>query len=470
MSGFNTLLAFSDAASQPAVAPYQTWTFAVILVLTLVLLATERVHKTVLALLSGLGCLLLAEFWHLLPHPSIAGHHLPSYVAMIEWEVIGIVIGATVFVEIAARSGLFTWIAIKVLKASRGDPFRLLILFSILTAIFSAFLDNITAMIIIGSLTVVSCRKLELDAKPFLITEGIMTNVGGLLTLISSIPNIIIGKAAGITYLTFVMVSVPYTVVAIAASLFVAKWLFGKAVRPLTNPAAKEHNRALVGAFDEWETVESKWFFYSSGVAVVLVILAFALHGQIPILNKFGIEVVAMLAAALMLLLHAHDVEHALDDVEWSLVFFFVGLFVIIGVMGEAGVLVEIGRMLSGMTHASGRLGNVVLMWLTAGFSSVTDNIPLAAMLAKIFGPTEQAASAVDPAQWWAVVFGANLGGNITPIGSASTVVAVTIMKKNKLKVTFIEFVKIGIVFAAVQLVLASGYLFVLEWVLGAAK
>jgi Na+/H+ antiporter NhaD/arsenite permease-like protein len=121
------------------------------------------------------------------------------------------------------------------------------------------------------------------------------------------------------------------------------------------------------------------------------------------------------------------------------------------------------------MTSASGKMGNVVLMWLTAGFSSVTDNIPLAAMLAKIFGPTPEAAGAVPAAQWWAVVFGANLGGNITPIGSASTVVAVTIMKKNKLKITFLEFVKIGIVFAAVQLVLASGYLFVLEWMLGAA-
>jgi len=457
--------AASAAATQTApaahiVAPYQTWIFAAILVLTLILLATERIHKTVLVLLSGMGCLFLAEFWGLLPHQP--GEHLPVYIRMIEWEVIGIVIGATVFVEIAARSGVFTWVSIRVLKASGGDPFRLLALFSVLTAIFSAFLDNITAMIIIGSLTVVSCRRLDLDPRPFLITEGIMTNVGGLLTLISSIPNIIIGKAADITYLTFVMVALPYTAVAIGGSLLVARWQFGTAVQPLRDPAARQRNREQVAAFDEWETVESRWFFYSSAAAIVLVILGFALKPQIPILNRFGIEVVAMLAAVLMLLLHVKDVERALSDVEWSLVFFFVGLFVVIGVMAEAGVLAQIGRLLSTLTHGAGRLGAVVLMWLTAAFSSVTDNIPLAAMLARIFGPDAEAAAAVPPTHWWAIVFGANLGGNITPIGSASTVVAVTLMKKNNLAISFLEFVRVGSVFAALQLLLASGYLLIL--------
>ncbi len=457
------LLALADTGGAAAAVPgYQTALFAGILVVTLGLLAAEKVHKTILVLLSAGACLFLADALGYFPHG--AGHHLPVYIEMIEWEVIGIVIGATVFVEIAARSGVFTWISIKVLKASGGDPFRLLILFSILTAVFSAFLDNITAMIIIGSLTVVSCRKLELDPKPFLITEGIMTNVGGLLTLISSIPNIIIGKTAGISYLTFLIVSVPYTVVAITASMFVAKLIFGKAVSPLRDPVAKAHNLELVLAFDEWETVQDRRFFHTSSVAVVVVILLFALHSQIPILKDFGIEIVALGAAVIMMFLHAKDVEHDLSNVEWSLVFFFIGLFTVIGVMEKALVLLEIGELLDTVTSYAGSVG---LMWLTAVFSSVTDNIPLAAMLAKIFGPTPEAVAAVPPDQWWAVVYGANLGGNITPIGSASTVVAVTIMKKNNLKITFLEFVKIGAAFALVQLVLASGYLLILQQILG---
>ncbi|RJP33393.1 MAG: hypothetical protein C4547_12470 [Phycisphaerales bacterium] len=453
------LLASSETAAHAT--PAQTWIAGGILVATLVLLATEKVHKTVLVMLAGGVCLLLGQIWGYFPREE--GHHLPVYVRMIEWEVIGIVIGATVFVEIAARSGAFTWVSVKVLKASRGDPFRLLVLLSILTAVFSAFLDNITAMIIIGSLTIVACRKLELYPKPFLITEGIMTNVGGLLTLISSLPNIIIGKAAGISYAQFVIVTVPYVVVATAVTMLAARRMFGKAVAPLADTQARTRNLTLVNAFDEWETVNDRKFFRNSIVAVIAVILLFAFHGQIPLVRDFGIEVVALGAAALMMLLHSDDVERDLDHVEWSLVFFFTGLFTIIGVMDLAGVLSAVGRLLDGLTAGG---GNVALMWLTAGFSSVTDNIPLAAMLARIFGPTTEAAAAVPAAQWWAVVFGANLGGNVTPIGSASTVVAVTILKKNKLKVTFVEFVKIGGVFAGLQLLVASAYILLLQRIL----
>ena len=168
-----------------------------------------------------------------------------------------------------------------------------------------------------------------------------------------------------------------------------------------------------------------------------------------------------MLAATFMLLLHAKDVERDLERVEWSLVFFFVGLFTIIGVLERAGVLLMIGDLLNGLTAKTGSIG---LMWFTALFSSVTDNIPLAAMLGKIFGPTPEAAAAVAKHQWWAVVFGAKLGGNITPIGSASTVVAVTIMKKHNMKISFMGFVKIGGIFALAQLVLASGYLWLLQY------
>ena len=449
------------ATGEGMVPSYQTWIFAAILASTLLMFALEKIHKTVLAMLSAGLCLFLADFWGYFPH--VEGHQLPVYIEMIEWEVIGIVIGATVFVEVAARSGIFTWVSITILKASKGDPFKLLVFLSVLTVVFSAFLDNITAMIIVGSLTVVACRKLSLDLKPFLITEAIMTNVGGLLTLISSIPNIIVGKVAGISYLSFLIVTLPYVVLAVMMSLFISRRLFSETVKPIKDAETAKHNQALVEAFDEWEGVDDMRFFYTSIVGVALVILAFAFKDQIPILQDFGIEIVAMGAAVIMLLLHAKDVEHDLEKVEWSLVFFFVGLFTIIGVVERAGVLEEIGTVITKVTALVGAGG---LMWLTAVFSSITDNIPLAAMLARILGPTPAAAGALPATQWWAVVFGANLGGNITPIGSASTVVACTLMKQSKLHVTFIAFVKVGLVFAVAQLVLASVYLWILERVL----
>jgi Na+/H+ antiporter NhaD/arsenite permease-like protein len=450
--------------------PYQTWIFASILVVTLALLALEKIQKTVLVLISAGLCLMLGSwFWGEAFVGPRAEHHLPVYATMIEWEVIGIVIGATVFVEVAARSGVFTWVSIRILKTSRGDPLALLFLLSILTVIFSAFLDNITAMIIVGSLTVVACRKLGLDAKPFLITEGIMTNVGGLLTLISSLPNVIVGKAAGISYGTFLMVSAPYVLLAIVLSVATARVLFGSAVARLKSEDAKRRNLALVEAFDEWETVADMRFFYTSIVGVIGVVLGFALKDQIPILRDFGIEIVAMGAAVIMLLLHAKDIEEDLEKVEWSLVFFFIGLFTIIGVMEHAEVLLAIGNLLDGVTRYTGHYG---LMWLTAIFSSVTDNIPLSAMLAKIFAAEAKPAAGDLPTWanilWWAIIFGANLGGNITPIGSASTVVACTILKKNDVKLSFMGFVKFGAVFAVLQLLLATLYLWLLSIILPA--
>ena len=452
-----TLASQTAPASGADVPGWQTGLFAAILVLTLAALASEKLPKSIIALISALVCLLLGDLFGYFEHPE-GLRHLPTYIPLIEWEVIGIVVGATIFVEIAATSGVFTYISVRILKASRGDPFRLLILLSILTCIFSAFLDNITAMIIIGSLTIVACRKLALDPKPFLITEAIMTNVGGMLTLISSIPNIIIGKTAGISYATFLIVTTPYVIVTIIASVFLCRWLFGKAVAPLTDPATIERHQMLVDAFDEWETVNDRRFFYISMVATLLVILGFAFKSQIPVLQDFGIEIVAILFAVFMLVLDARNVDYHLRRVDWALVFFFIGLFIIVGVLEKAAVLMTIGQFLDGVLARAGPYG---LMWLTAMFSSVTDNIPLAAMLAKIYEP---AAGAADQPTglWWAIVFGANLGGNITPIGSASTVVAVTIMKKNNMKIRFLDFVRIGGTFAIVQLVLATAYLAIL--------
>ena len=434
--------------------------FAGILIVTLVALALDKLHKTVLALIVAIFCLLLGDYLGLLGHLGEGvGHHLPAYIPFIEWEVIGIVVGATIFVEIAATSGVFTFVSVKILKASRGDPFRLLVFLSVLTCIFSAFLDNITAMIIIGSLSIVACRKLELDPKPYLITEAIMTNVGGMLTLISSIPNIIIGKVASISYAEFLIVTSPYVLVSVIASMAIARKLFGDAVRPLVNAQAKLRNRSLVEAFDPWETVKNRRFFYISIVATILVILGFALKAQIPVLRHFGIEVVAMIFAAFMLLMDPKNVDQHLRHVDWALVFFFAGLFIIIGVLEKAGVLMMIGNVLEWLRSFTGEYG---LLWLAALFSSITDNIPLAAMLAKIFGPTAEVAADQPRTLWWAIVFATNLGGNITPIGSASTVVAVTIMKKNGLKIGFMEFVKIGGVFALAQMILATIYLGIL--------
>ena len=438
------------------------WVFGILLCIIIGVMSAEVVDKSIVTLIGALVCLGLAysPFFELLKH-GVGGHGAPPfYASVVDWSTIGVIIGTSIFVEIASRSGIFTWSALKLTKMSKGDPYRLLILYSVLTVLFSAFLNNVTAMIIVGSLTVVSCQRLGLKVLPFLFVEGLLTNVGGLLTLISSIPNIIVGNTAGISFLRFFLVASPYVVLATAVTVLMAKRRFDT-IQKLTDEDEIRMAAEKVEEFDENEVVTDKKFFVTAWIGMAMVILGFALQSQLPVLKDLGLEAVALGAAALFLLLFApHKVEEALNTVEWSLVLFFASLFVIIGVMELAGVLEAIGDGLSVLISLPGIWGTTAVNWSSAIASSVTDNIPLAVVLAKILSLKQTVSTS---SLWWAVIFGANLGGNITPIGSASTVVAMTVIKKQKVELSFIGFVKMALPFAIVQLFMATVYLALLS-------
>ena len=448
------------------------YVFGLLLAVTLGMLALEKINKAILVLL-GAGLALILGFAHeeiskklieSVSHGDDSAHSIPAYIMMIDWGTIGIIIGSTIFVTLISRSGLFTWISVKILKVSQGDPFRLLICFSGLTVVFSAFLNNVTAMIIVGSLTIVACKKLKLSAMPFLLAEGIYTNIGGLLTLISSIPNIIVGTAAGIGYAEFLVVAGPYCLIAFVATLYLVRWLFK--IQPLKDAEEKTDAKAMVDAFDEWETVKDRKFFYLSAIVLGAIILGFALHSSIPILNQMGLEVIAIIGATVMLVIYPTDVESVLNEVEWTLVLFFIGLFTLLGVMDHSGVLAMIGEWLTGPLGSGATTGPIAMLWSSAFFSGLTDNIPLAAVLAKVLNEFQANITELPwfaeygHMLWWSLIFGAGLGGNFTPIGSASTVVAIGILKKEGHTITFMQYVKIGAIVVLVQLVLATGYLF----------
>lgn len=407
------------------------------------------------------------------------GHrlHMPPYIPGIDWGVIVIILGSSLFVDVTSKTGLFTWIAIKVTKASGGDPLRLLLFYGIMTVVFSAVLNNVTAMIIVGSLTVVSLEKLERREQllGFLMVEGLLTNIGGLLTLISSVPNIIVGAAADISFVGFFIKAAPYVVVATFVTIFMGARLFG--IVSLKTQVEKDTARELVGGFDENDGVENWGFFYFSAVMLGLFIVAIASTSFLPFgLRHLGMGFVALTFAAAMLVRYKSKVDQFYKNIDWDLLGFFICLFVVIYVMEHAGVLTAIGSavayVLPGVDPTSdtpvekaGMLDSTLLLWGSAVFSSVTDNIPLSAMLANILA---KFGTPSDSSLWWSVIFGANLGGNLTPIGSASTLVAVTIMHKHKLNVSFVGFVKIAFLYAIVQLLLATLYvLFVSPWLPG---
>jgi len=443
---------------------FVTIIFGLLLVGMIVTLALEeKIHakKSIITGSYAIVCLVLAGFWGIIPLGDITlpDHHtisMPVYIPAIDWEVIAIILGSSIFVDVAARSGLFTWIAIKFTKASRGDPARLLIYYGIMTVIFSAVLNNVTAMIVIGSLSVVSLEKLGQRDKllGFLLIEGLLTNVGGLLTLISSVPNIIIGNTAGISFIDFFLTASPYVLIATAATLILGAQRFH--IKRLKTPEERVEARLKVNSFDENDGIDSREFFWFSAIILTLFILVIATTSILPVAKDLGIGFVAMAFAAIMLLRFKSEVDQFYKSVDWDLLGFFIALFVVINVMEHALVLDRIGDAIKWMIGVGdNRLGTGSLLISSAFFSSVTDNIPLAAMLAKILASMQISG---DSSLWWSIVFGTNLGGNLTPIGSASTLVAVTIMHKNGLKISFVKFIKYAFPFAILHIGIALVY------------
>ena len=475
----HVLLATADVHAEGVVPMSVTLVFSALLVgLILCLALEEKIHakKSIIAGVFALIGLFLANVFHLYeyvdhkfliklpPFDSVHGHtvELPVYIPAIDWSVIALIFGASLFIDITSKSGLFTWFAIKLTKASKGDPRRLLWFYGLMTVVFSAVLNNVTAMIIVGSLTGVSLKKLGRGnlMLGFLLIEGLLTNVGGLLTLISSVPNIIVGNAAGISFVTFFVKSAPFVLVATIGTIMLGAKLFG--ITKLHGAEEKSEAALLVGGFDENDGIESSGFFWFGAVMLVLFIVTIATASILPVIQDLGMSFVALAFAAVMLVRYKSTVDQFYRAMDWDLLGFFAALFVVINVMEHALVLDLIGvgltRVISLNEIIGHGAGTGAILVASAAFSSVTDNIPLSAMLAKIL--QAQGTASTDPL-WWSVVFGANLGGNLTPIGSASTLVAVTIMHKNGVAMSFVRFVKLAIPFAALQIALATVYVLV---------
>ena len=458
-----TLIAGVEHATQQ-VSTSTTLFFTGLLVLMIVCLALEeKIHakKSLIVGTFATIALLAGGFMHILPfgHVTLPGGHqieMPVYIPGVDWGVIAIILGSSLFIDVVSKSGLFTWIAVKLTKASKGEPATLLWYYGVMTVVFSAVLNNVTAMIIVGSLTGVSLKKLNKMDKllSFLLIEGLLTNIGGLLTLISSVPNIIVGNAAGITFVTFFIKAAPYVAIATCITIFMGAKLFG--IKKLGSEEERTEAKTLVGSFDENDGIHSKGFFIFSTVMLFAFIGVIATTSILPTVSDLGMGFVALAFAVVMLSCYKSEVDQFYKAIDWDLIIFFMSLFVVIAVMEHAQVLNLIGQGITFIIGTNESLfGTGMLLVVSAAFSSVTDNIPLAAMLAKIL---QANGTAADSSLWWSVIFGANLGGNLTPIGSASTLVAVTIMHKYKLPLSFLGFIKKALPFAALHIALAVGY------------
>ena len=407
-----------------------------VFVLVMAAIMTEKIHRT-LAALAGAAALLVA---HVMPFDTAIGH--------IDFNTLGVLFGMMLFVAVVRESGLFEFLAIKTAKIAKGDPWRIMVMFVLLTAVLSAFLDNVTTVLLIGPMTLTICKLLDINPIPFFLVEIMASNIGGTATLIGDPPNIMIGSAAGYTFFDFIMVDTPVVVVILAAIIGVFYLMYGRTMH------VSEEQRARVMELAEHEQIHDNRLMRQSIVVLALVVVGFMSHGALGVESS----VIAMTAAAVLLLVSRRDISKALMHVEWTTLAFFAGLFVIVGGLAETGTIDAIAQGLIDVTGGDVFLTMIVLLVASAVVSSFLDNIPFVATMIPILLAMESSGMDVTPL-WWAVSLGACLGGNGTLIGASANVVLSDISAKNGYTISFARYLKLGFPVMVLTIAIAAVYL-----------
>ncbi|MBT8172335.1 anion permease [Candidatus Bathyarchaeota archaeon] len=408
------------------------------------LILSGKINRTLAAIIGGTGIVVVGILFEVFSYEIALG--------FIEFEVLLILIGTFIITVAAEEAKIFEFTAIKFLKISKGEPLRLFILFSFLIVILSTILSNLVAMVIVASLTIVACKNLELDPKPYIFGEAIFANVGGLMTLISSVPNILVSLVAGISFLDFLIYSIPLSLVITAVTFQVLIHLF-KIKKPLSNEQ-REGLKEKVGKFDEWSVIEDKKTFYRSisVMAITLVLLASADFLGI------GLGLIAIIGGVSMLLVSHVETEKILQKIDWSVIFFVSSLLILVGGLTEAGILQTFSEPLIELASSNFLVVAISILWIVGLLSSIIVDIPLTAAFIPIVQVITSSLGPNSVLLWWAIIFGVSLGANFTPIGSSSTIIALGILRKQQ-QVSFKEFSKIGIIVCTIQLVIGSLYL-----------
>ena len=409
-----------------------------VFVVVMITIMTEKLHRSLAAITGAMIVLAL----HVMPFDAAMEH--------IDFNTLGVLLGMMLFVSVVKLSGVFEFLAIKCARLAKGDPWKIMLLFVLLTAVLSAFLDNVTTVLLIGPMTLTVCKLLDVNPIPFFMTEILASNIGGTATLIGDPPNIMIGSAAGYSFFDFILYDAPAVAIILVAILGVFYALYGRKMN------VDDEHKARIMELDEHAQIKNRRLLKQSVVMTALVVVGFMAHGAL------GLEscIIALGAAGIIMLISGESIEEALSNVEWTTLSFFAGLFVIVGALAETGV---IGMLANGLIDATG--GNVFITMLvlligSAVISSFLDNIPFVATMIPILLAMESTGMDVTPL-WWAVSLGACLGGNGTLIGASANVVLSDISKKHGHEITFAKFFKTGFPIMMLTILIAGVYLVV---------
>ena len=367
----------------------------------------------------------------------------------IDFNVIFLLAGMMMIANILGKTGAFQWLAIRTAKLARGDPFLTLALLSIATAVVSAFIDNVTTVVLMVPITLYIASCFNISPMPFLIAEIIASNIGGTATLIGDPPNIMIGSAAGLDFLAFVAHLAPIIAVILLVFLIMARLVFA---RQLTVAPEK---RLAVCELSEADVITDTGLLKKSLLVMGLVIIAFIFHGPLG----YQPATIAMLGAAALIIISGQKPQEVLFEVEWPTLFFFMGLFIVVSAVVKAGVIDLLADGVLGVTGGSLPPTALALLWFSAAFSGMIDNIPYTATMIPLIKDLGQYMPILP--LWWALSLGACLGGNLTIIGASANVYVGHLAERAGHPISFVEYLKYGALFTFVSIVLAMAYLWV---------
>lgn len=423
-----------------------------VLLIAYIFIAAEKVQKSVVALVGASLTMLLG----LIPfhgHYDVENaQYVKSVFDYIEFDVIFLLVGMMIIVHIASKSGVFKWMALEFLKYTKGHPKLVLFALALFTAVASAFLDNVTTVVLIMPVTFVIAKELECDPIPFLITEVLASNIGGTATLIGDPPNIIIGAKAGLSFMDFVNELTLIVAIIFAVSISVLIFMFRKSL------TATDEKMKHIANLDNSQTITDKNLMIRSIITLVLVITGFVTHD----ITHIPAYVFASAGAAFLLLFEKP--KEVYKDVEWLTIFFFIGLFIIIGGFEANGGISFLADKLIELTRGSLTAATMFILWGSGILSGIVDNIPytatMAPMIAEVQHTLPYTGTATHPL-WWALSLGACLGGNLTIIGAAANVIVSETATIKGYPISFMRFMKYGALITFISLALSSIYLYI---------
>ena len=410
------------------------WLAGLLFVATYVLIASERVHKTVAALLGGavmigLGIMSQEEAF-----------------AAIDLNVIFLLLGMMVIADIMRGTGVFQWLAIRSLAIAGSEPWRIMVMFGLVTALASAFLDNVTTVVLIAPITLYVAAALRVSPVPYLIAEILASNIGGTATLVGDPPNILIASAAGIDFVTFAANMAPVSIMVFIALVFLLRFMFAKEM------AAQRSTMASID-LDPTGVITDRKLMRRSVVVMGLTLVGFLVAGPL------GLEpaTIALLGASVILLLAHLDPAEVLAEVEWTTLLFFVGLFVLVEGIIHVGIIDGLAEWLFAQTGGDPTVTSLALLWVSGIASGIIDNIPYTATLIPVV--EQLAARGMDPEPlWWSLALGASFGGNATIIGASANVIIVSLALRAGHVIGFRPFLRYGVPTVVVSLLISTVY------------